>query len=180
MLSTLIRSTSVSTVCMRSKITQVHPFQVKDTSMIPLLKIHSLCQINWSLIHCSLILPFLVNLPPLLILLLTPPRPLWRLIDPILLLLISLLLRLMHASRQMLSGRIHRNQLQRLISLGNKLMLRSRWHDNHVARTDFLIDARDRRETAARCEEQDLVDEMDLSGSFSFRTIHHLHPQRLS
>jgi hypothetical protein len=140
----------------------MHPSQVKDTSMIPLLNIHSLCQINWSLIHYSLILPFLINLPRLLILPLTPPRPLRRLINPILFLLIPLLLRLMHASRQMLGGRIHRNQLQRLISLGHKLMLRSRWHDNHVPGADFLVDTRNRRETAARCKEQDLVDEMDL------------------
>jgi hypothetical protein len=80
----------------------------------------------------------------------------------------------------MLSGRIHRNQLQRLIPLRHKLVLCASWHDNHVPGADFLINARNRRETAARCEEQDLVDEMDLSGSFSFRTIHHLHPQRLS
>ncbi|KAH3936765.1 hypothetical protein HBH98_181070 [Parastagonospora nodorum] len=52
--------------------------------------------------------------------------------------------------------------LQRLIPLVNKLMLRARGHNDNIALLNLLILTIDRRQTAARCEEQDLVDEMDL------------------
>jgi len=73
----------------------------------------------------------------------------------------------------MLSRRIHRQQLKRLIPLGNELVLRSRGNNDHVAGFDFLVFAVDCCEAPAGCEEEDLVDEMDLLAVFNINK--HIH-----
>jgi hypothetical protein len=62
----------------------------------------------------------------------------------------------------MLCGRVYGDQFQWLVALCDELMLCSRGDDNDVAGFDFLVFACDGREAAAGCEEEDLVDEMDL------------------
>jgi hypothetical protein len=68
----------------------------------------------------------------------------------------------MHTRRQVLARRIHSNQFQRLIPLGNELMLRPSGNNNDIASLDFLILACDSSQAAARCEHQNLVDGVHL------------------
>lgn len=102
--------------------------------------------------------PLGLHQPSLLILLLTPPRPLGCDINPILLLLVTLLLRLMHRPRIMLRRRVHGDQLERIFTGVQKLVLRAGRHDDDVTALDGALFAADLREPGAVREEQRLVD----------------------
>lgn len=109
-----------------------------------------------------LVLPTLLDQPILLILFLRPQTPLGRLVNLIVLGLVAFLLGLVHTCRQMLCRAVHGDEFQRLVSLGDKLMLRPRGYDNHIASLDLLLLARNGRQAATRSEEQDLIDRVDL------------------
>jgi hypothetical protein len=82
----------------------------------------------------------LLHKPLLQIILLALLTPLWRLILPILLLLITLLLRLMHSPTIMLSGTIHSHKLQRLrLRSIDELVLSPSGHDDDVGGFDVLF-----------------------------------------
>jgi hypothetical protein len=62
----------------------------------------------------------------------------------------------------MLSRRINRNELQRLIALRYELMLRTSRHDDYIARNNFLVLTSDRSKTFTGGEKQDLINGMHL------------------
>lgn len=107
--------------------------------------------------------------PRILILLLSAPTPRRRLVLALFLGLIALLLRLVHARRSMLSRRVYRQQLERLVALRDELVLGTRGHDDDVAGLDFLVAALDGGEAAAGGEEEDLVDGVDLKWTLEWR-----------
>lgn len=62
----------------------------------------------------------------------------------------------------MLCGTIYGDQLERLIPLGHKLVLRARGYNDDIAGFDGLVNACDGCEARSGCEEEDLVDRVDL------------------
>ena len=98
----------------------------------------------------------------LFILLLTPPRPLWCLVLSSILQLIALLLRLMHSSRIMFSRRINCNELQRLVSNVDELVLRPSRDYNNIRGIYFLVFSSNSSLALAGSKEQDLIDRVNL------------------
>jgi len=103
----------------------------------------------------------------LLVLRLTPPRPLRRHVDPVFLLLIALLLRLMHRRRLVLCGAVHRVQDQRSWASVDKLMLGPSRNDDEIASLHVLVLAGDGGAAGAGGEGENLVDGMFLCSSVS-------------
>jgi hypothetical protein len=86
----------------------------------------------------------------------------------------------------MLCGRVYSDELERLVAFRDELMLCASWYDDDIASLDFLVFARNGCEAAAGCEEEDLVDGVDLmyiskirKRVLSCHIPHHqcLHPQ---
>lgn len=108
------------------------------------------------------VLPILSHQPSLLVVLLTLLTPLRRLIDPLILLLVSDLLGLVHGRGQVFCRRIYSDQFERLVALGHELMLRAGRNNDDIARSDGLIFAGDGGQSLARSDDEDLVDCVDL------------------
>jgi hypothetical protein len=117
----------------------------------------------WIVLLTHLVLSALLNKPLLLVVVLALLAPLGRNIDLIILGFVALFLRLVHARGEMLCGRVDGDELERLIALGDKLMLCASGNDDNVTGLDFLVFACNGCEAAAGCKEEDLVDGVDLT-----------------
>jgi hypothetical protein len=67
-----------------------------------------------------------------------------------------------HSLRVMFGRRVHSDQLQRHVSHIHKLVLSSTGHDDHIAGFDVLLPPADFGPPCSGCEDQDLVDCVDL------------------
>ena len=118
----------------RPKTSQTPPFPYRtSTSRV---EIRLLC-CGWPPVPSSPLLPF--HQTKLLILRLAPPGPLWRHINTLVFLFVTLLLRLMYTCWLMLGRAIHGVENERRGPSVNKLMLCTRWYDYEIAGFDILV-----------------------------------------
>jgi hypothetical protein len=88
----------------------------------------------------------------LLVLCLAAPRPFRGHVDPVLLFLITLFLRLVHSCWLMLGRAVHSIQNERRGPGVDELMLRASWYDDQIPRLDVLVLASYSCFALPRCE----------------------------